>query len=275
MKKIHYKKYDLIFTEGDPGNSAYMIDEGKVAIISGKDIQGKHKVLAVLHKDSIFGEMALIDENVRTATAYVLEDCQLTVITSKTLHYLMEKEPLSLSPLLQTLSQRLRQTTKLLKDKLKGQHVRRRDFDTTYKEEHDQHISNYQTFSNGETIFQEGQTSDCAYIINSGSVGVYREDSQGKRSLVQELGAHAMFGEMGLIDKYPRSATVVALEKTKCMVIERPRFDYLKKFNSHFMIKLIKSFTERLRTTIAKLNQIDSSSIKSPTSKTVAIDYFH
>jgi CRP-like cAMP-binding protein len=117
--------------------------------------------------------------------------------------------------------------------------------------------------------------SDCAYIINSGSVGVYREDSLGKRSLVQELGAHAMFGEMGLIDKYPRSATVVALENTKCMVIERPRFDYLKKFNSHFMIKLIKSFTERLRATIAKLNQRDPSSKNSPANKMVAINNFH
>jgi len=57
MKKVHYKKYDLIFTEGDPGNSAYMIDEGKIAIISGKGMHGKHKVLAILNKDSIFGEM--------------------------------------------------------------------------------------------------------------------------------------------------------------------------------------------------------------------------
>ena len=275
MKKLHYKKYDFIFTEGDSGDCAYMIDSGKVAIISGKDIHRKHKVLAILHKNSIFGEMALIDENVRTATAYVLEDCQLSIITSKTLHHLMEKEPLSLSPLLETLSQRLRQTTKLLKDKLRGQDVRRRDFDTSYKEGYGQHSSNYQTFSNGETIFQEGQPSDCAYIINSGSVGVYREDSLGKRSLVQELGAHAMFGEMGLIDKYPRSATVVALENTKCMVIERPRFDYLKKFNSHFMIKLIKSFTERLRATIAKLNQRDPSSKNSPANKMVAINNFH
>ncbi len=119
MKRVLYKKYDLIFTEGSPGDCAYMIDEGRVAIISGKNIYGKHKVLAILNKNAIFGEMALIDEEVRTATAFALEDCQLSVINSNTLHYLMENEPLTLSPLIGVLSQRLRQTTKMLKDKHK------------------------------------------------------------------------------------------------------------------------------------------------------------
>ena len=127
MKKAHYRKYDLIFTEGSPGDCAYMIDKGRIAIISGKNIHGKHKGLAVLSTDAIFGEMALIDEDVRTATAFALEDCQLSVITPKTLHYLMENEPLTLGPLLGVLSQRLRQTTKLLKDKLKGPKARRGD----------------------------------------------------------------------------------------------------------------------------------------------------
>ena len=127
MKKVHYRKYDLIFTEGSPGDCAYMIDEGRIAIIAEKNIHRKYKVLAILHKDAIFGEMALIDEEVRTATAFALEDCQLSVITPKTLHYLMENEPLTLGPLLGVLSQRLRQTTKLLKDKLKGPKARRSD----------------------------------------------------------------------------------------------------------------------------------------------------
>ena len=127
MKKVHYRKYDLIFTEGSPGDCAYMIDKGRIAIISGKNIHGKYKVLAILHKDAIFGEMALIDEEVRTATAFALEDCQLSVITPKTLHYLIENEPLTLGPLLGVLSQRLRQTTKLLKNKLEGPKTRHGD----------------------------------------------------------------------------------------------------------------------------------------------------
>jgi CRP/FNR family transcriptional regulator, cyclic AMP receptor protein len=275
MKKIHFKKYDLIFTEGDPGDCAYMIDEGKVAIVAGKDIHGKHKALAKLNKNSIFGEMALIDEKVRTATAFVLEDCLLTVISRKTINYLIHEDPLTLSPLLQILSQRLRQTTKLLKDKLKGQSLRRRDLGEDYKKKLYQDDQDTRTFYSGETIFREGQPSDCAYIIESGNVGVYRQDDLGKQSLVHELGEHSLFGEMGLIDKYPRSATVVALADTRCKVIERSRFDYLKKFNSIFMINLIKAFTNRLRTTIDKLNEIDSPKNEGRTDKAIAIDRFN
>ena len=119
MKKVCYKKFELIFTEGQPGDCAYMIDSGRIAIVSGKDIHDKHKVLAILHKNAIFGEMALIDEEVRSATAFALEDCTLSVITATTLHYLIENEPLTLSPLLEVLSQRLRQTTRILRDEMK------------------------------------------------------------------------------------------------------------------------------------------------------------
>ncbi len=114
------------------------------------------------------------------------------------------------------------------------------------------------TFYKGEIIFFEGQPSKCAYIIDSGLVGVYREDSKGNRSLVRKLGKNEMFGEMGLIDKYPRSATIIALQDTKCMVIDRSRFNYLTKFNPHFVACLIKSLTEKLRTTITNLNKVGS-----------------
>ena len=82
-----------------------------------------------------------------------------------------------------------------------------------------------------------------------------------------------MFGEMGLIDKYPRSATVIALEDTRCITIERSRFDYLIKFNPQFVVSLLKSFTERLRTTIAKLNEAEPQNKDRLEDKTTASDY--
>lgn len=114
---------------------------------------------------------------------------------------------------------------------------------------------NSKTFYQGDVVFREGESSNYAYFIDSGKVGIYREDNYGKRYLVRELGKGDLFGEMGLIDKYPRSATVIALEYTECTILERSRFDYLKKFNPQFMAQLIKSFTQRLRATITKLNE--------------------
>ena len=130
------------------------------------------------------------------------------------------------------------------------------------------------TFNKDEIIFLEGQSSNCAYIIESGKVGIYREDSSGNRFLVRKLSKKDLFGEMSLIDKYPRSATAIALKNTRCMIIERSRFDYLTKFNPQFMVRLIKSLTERLRTTIANLNRAKPSKKGSLPIKTTVSDYY-
>ena len=116
MKKKNYKKNDLIFNEGTYGDSAYMIDFGKVGIISEANLKDKRKLLATLEKDDIFGEMGLIDNKVRTATAIALEETQVSVISKKTFDYLLKHDPLALRPLLKVLSHRLRNTTNLLQE---------------------------------------------------------------------------------------------------------------------------------------------------------------
>jgi CRP-like cAMP-binding protein len=62
-------------------------------------------------------------------------------------------------------------------------------------------------FRDGETIFREGDSSDCAFLIVVGSVNVHLPGGRVKR-----LGPGEIFGEMGLIDNQPRSATVTAAE---------------------------------------------------------------
>ena len=116
MKKHNYKKYDFIFNEGTYGDSAYMIDFGKVGIISLTNQNDKRKLIATLKKDDIFGEMGLIDNKVRTATAIALEETQVSVISKKTFDYLLKHDPLALRPLIKVLSHRLRNTTNLLQE---------------------------------------------------------------------------------------------------------------------------------------------------------------
>ena len=116
MKKQNYKKNEFIFNEGTYGDSAYMIDFGKVGIISLTNQNDKRKLIATLKKDDIFGEMGLIDNKVRTATAIALEETQVSVISKKTFDYLLKHDPLALRPLIKVLSHRLRNTTNLLQE---------------------------------------------------------------------------------------------------------------------------------------------------------------
>ncbi|KMP11525.1 hypothetical protein UZ36_04305 [Candidatus Nitromaritima sp. SCGC AAA799-C22] len=113
MKKQYFKKMDIIFQEGSKGNCAFMIEKGKVGIYT-PDARKNGKLLAVLKKNEIFGEMGLLDNQPRSATAVAMENCELTIIRDKTIQHLLDKDPVALRPLLKVLSQRLRETTQLL-----------------------------------------------------------------------------------------------------------------------------------------------------------------
>ncbi|MBC8282594.1 MAG: cyclic nucleotide-binding domain-containing protein [Nitrospinae bacterium] len=109
------------------------------------------------------------------------------------------------------------------------------------------------TFLEEEIIFRKGETSKYAYIIESGKVGIYKENDYGKRILVRILRKSDLFGEMGLIDKYPRSATAIALEKSRLTVVDNSRFAFLSKYSPKFFVILVKTLTNRLRDTLDQL----------------------
>lgn len=67
-------------------------------------------------------------------------------------------------------------------------------------------------FRKNQIIFKEGDSANCMYDIQWGKVGIYADYGTKQEVLLTELGADAYFGEMGLVDDKPRSATAVALE---------------------------------------------------------------
>ncbi len=109
------------------------------------------------------------------------------------------------------------------------------------------------TFHPEEVIFRKGESSKYAYIIQSGKVGIYKENDYGKRTLVRILRKSDLFGEMGLIDKYPRSATAIALETCNLTVVDNSRFKFLSKYSPKFFVILVKTLTNRLRDTLGQL----------------------
>jgi EAL domain-containing protein (putative c-di-GMP-specific phosphodiesterase class I) len=96
----------LIFQEGEPGNCAYIIKEGKVelSILSN----GQHLPVAVLEKGELFGEMALIDDSVRSATAIAEEDAELLIISRNYIEQKIDSSDPTVRLLLQVVMERYR-----------------------------------------------------------------------------------------------------------------------------------------------------------------------
>jgi len=86
-----YPKGHLLFAEGESGNTMYIVQAGQVKIT--KIVDNKEVVLAVLEKGDILGEMAIVENKPRAATAEVCEDCTLLAINRKNFSTLIKEQP--------------------------------------------------------------------------------------------------------------------------------------------------------------------------------------
>ena len=77
-----FPKGTVLFRDGDPGKEMYVLQSGKVAI--SKRVRDVEKVLATLGPGEFFGEMAIISNKPRNATATVSQDARLLIIDPKT-----------------------------------------------------------------------------------------------------------------------------------------------------------------------------------------------
>jgi len=79
LRKRKLQAGELVFSEGDPGDYAYIIEEGAIEIWT--EIDGQRLVLNVLSAGSMFGELALVDGRTRSASATAKSDALLTLMT--------------------------------------------------------------------------------------------------------------------------------------------------------------------------------------------------
>ena len=88
------------------------------------------------------------------------------------------------------------------------------------------------TLKKGEVIFEQGKYEDWMYDVIQGRVGIYAGYGTEDEKLVAEMGAGEFFGEMGMIECYPRSATAVSMEDETC--IEKiAQGDFSEYFRGH------------------------------------------
>ena len=94
-KLVHTRTYDTnetIFSEKDPGGGMYIVMEGIVSIV--KNQGGTHeKKLVTLENGDFFGEIALLDESPRTATAVSIGDSKILGFYRTDLYELVERRP--------------------------------------------------------------------------------------------------------------------------------------------------------------------------------------
>ena len=109
-----YRKSEVIFKEGSTGSEMYLIHSGKV-LLSVRQSETQEVPLVVLNPGDFFGEMALVDDSPRSATASATDDnTELIVMDRARFLFLVRQQPEFALSLMHTLCRRLRDMDKRL-----------------------------------------------------------------------------------------------------------------------------------------------------------------
>ena len=106
------------------------------------------------------------------------------------------------------------------------------------------------------TVISGGDMTDSLYIVLTGRLKVMMSDSDGKEVILSFLGAGEFFGEMGLIDDAPRSATVVAIEPCELLYISKRDFKKCLAENFDITMAVMRGLVRRLRGADRKINSL-------------------
>jgi CRP/FNR family cyclic AMP-dependent transcriptional regulator len=103
---LSFKAGATIFREGDNAHDLFVVKKGQVRIQIG------NRTVSELEPDSIFGEMALIDDEPRSATAIAVTDVELVAVSERQFLFLVSQTPYFALKVMRVLAQRLRKTNK-------------------------------------------------------------------------------------------------------------------------------------------------------------------
>ncbi len=119
------------------------------------------------------------------------------------------------------------------------------------------------TYRRGEVIVRQGQPGDAFFVIVRGRVAVTVLSPEGREVVLGVLGDGDHFGEMALLDDAPRSASVVAQERSDLAILSRSTFFDLLQSNFLMTRALLASFSRRLRRANATIEGLAALDVKS------------
>jgi CRP/FNR family cyclic AMP-dependent transcriptional regulator len=111
-------------------------------------------------------------------------------------------------------------------------------------------------YPKGRIIVAEGEPSQTLYVLLSGRAKVQRSDTEGKEVILAVLGPGECFGEMSLIDDAPRSASVITIESSDFISINKDSFKAMLASSPEICMRIMKGLVKRLREADKKIETL-------------------
>ncbi|MDD5456826.1 MAG: cyclic nucleotide-binding domain-containing protein [Candidatus Margulisbacteria bacterium] len=256
-----FRAGQIIFHEGDYANRFYLISEGQISILI-ENKQGAEVILANLKKGEIFGEMALLIDSYRTATARADIDCQLYYLLKKDFQDLLTQHHVVALELSKTLSQRLALTNQLLLQQKQAtanmKRIKNIPWDILHGFKHNMTQTDYKK---GSLIFEEGDYGDSMFLIEAGEVEISVTNKKGESVVLTVLKKGDFFGEMAMLTDSYRTAKARASSECRLACLTKKDFNNLMETNQLLALELSKVLSKRLSSTNRIITQQDNNRI--------------
>lgn len=239
-----------VFAENDKSSKLLLQSDKMYLLVDGEiGLLGKGKVIGTVRKGEIFGEMASMADMPRSATAVARTPCRVIGLDKSQFQNALRIRPEFALMLMSVMIGRIRDALgraapAAAGEKLKESAVFDKSSLAILARALEQTMVRYER---SKTIVTEGQPGVMMYVVVEGKVAV---SIQGK--LVERIGPGGVFGEMALIDRAPRLATVVSETDCGLLAIGRNTFLDLIKASPDFAVSLLSAVGERARFTASR-----------------------
>ena len=235
-----------LFAENDKSSRLLLQSDKMYLLVDGEiGLTGKGKAIATVRKGEIFGEMASIADMPRSATATAKTPCRVIALDTSQFQAALKMKPEFALMLMSLMIGRIRDA---LARRGPGDGAAAKLKESTVFDKSALAVLNRalgQTtvrYERGKTVFNEGQTGVLMYVVTEGRLAV---SIKGK--VVEKIGPGGVFGEMALVDRTTRLATVVCETDCGLLAIGRNTFLDLVKASPDFAMSLLNAVGERAR----------------------------
>jgi CRP/FNR family cyclic AMP-dependent transcriptional regulator len=117
-------------------------------------------------------------------------------------------------------------------------------------------IGQERSVAKNSIVINEGDDTDCLYIVLKGKAHALRSDESGRQFIVNRFGPYDYFGEMSFFDRNSRCATVITREKCVLMILPRKAFFDFAAKHPEIYGNLIRALLEKLRKATQQIEEL-------------------
>ncbi|HZB41301.1 MAG TPA: cyclic nucleotide-binding and patatin-like phospholipase domain-containing protein [Ilumatobacter sp.] len=232
---------DVLVEQGDEADEVFVVLTGRLAALNRSE-RGD-LVVGSVGPGHVVGEVTVIAGGRRTATLRATEPTEVAVIARRDFEHWLAENPEATDAVSNEARARIdrSQVATMIAD-LVG------DAEPGVVQEVLDQVA-WRHLSAGELLFEEGDQADACFFVVAGRLLVSARAADGASEPLAELGRGEVVGELGLLDRAPRSATVRALRDTTLAVFSAEVFDALVTRSPALMLHVARALLTRFRVT--------------------------